>query len=530
MSPAILSASDTRDALQGLRRGRRSRRLHDIDWVEVLYKAYVAAIVSLGTLFTAAALVGDRALGGGTVVDVETNGPAVLGLMIAVALALGLRSGARGGPLALEPADVTHVLLAPVDRAVVMRAAAYRQARGVAMVGVVGGALAGLLAAQRMPDTRASEVAAWILCGLVTGGAAVGAVWGSALVASGRRWGRVVTGLAGLVLVGWSLLDFFAETITSPATMLGALAFWPLEPREIAVVGVLVALAVPSLGLLGAGGVSLEAAERRSGLVGQLRFAATLQDLRAVIVLHRQLAQERSRRSAWLRLPRRAPVGHACWRRDWQSVLRWPLSRVGRVAALGAIAGLCAYGTWRGTTPLILVAGIALFIAALDAIEPLAQEVDHPDRLQGVPVQRGELYLRHLVVPVVVMVLTGLVGLGAAAILDPAPSVVAVGLITVVPVAIAAAAAAAFAVVLGAPKVGGSMTMSFPEAATIGLIFRQVFPPLLVALAVAPVIAAREAVQEHADPIGIAALATVPALLIAAAVIAFLRTRKSVVF
>ena len=62
---------------------------------------------------------------------------------------------------------------------------------------------------------------------------------------------------------------------------------------------------------------------------------------------------------------------------------------VGRVAALGAVAGLCAYGTWRGTTPLIIVAGIALFIAALDAIEPLAQEVDHPDRAQGVPVERG---------------------------------------------------------------------------------------------------------------------------------------------
>jgi hypothetical protein len=99
-----------------------------------------------------------------------------------------------------------------------------------------------------------------------------------------------------------------------------------------------------------------------------------------------------------------------------------------------------------------------------------------------------------------------------------------------VPVAFAAAAAAAFAVVLGAPKVGGAMTMSFPEAATIGLIFRQVFPPLLVAIAIAPVVGAREAVHQHGDPFQVALLAAIPALVIAGGVVAFLRTRKSVVF
>ncbi len=526
----ILDAAQTRDALRALQRGRRVRRLHDIDWIEVAYKAYIAAIVSFGTLFTAAALVGDRSLGRGTVLDVKEHGAAVIGLVIAVAVAMGLRSGARGGPLALEPADVTHVLLAPTDRSVIMRAAAYRQARGVAMVGLVGGALAGLLAAQRMPNTDAADTAGWIVGGIVTGGAAVVAVWGSALLASGHRLSRIVAGLIGVVLVGWSLLDVFGSAITSPATMLGAIAFWPLESRPVAIVGLLVALAIPVFGLLGIGGLSIEAAERRSGLVGQLRFAATIQDLRAVIVLHRQLASERSRANAWLRIPYRKPLGHACWRRDWQGILRWPLSRVGRVAALGVVAGLCAYGTWRGTTPLILVAGIALFIAALDAIEPLAQEIDHPDRAQGVPIEKGDLYIRHLVVPVVVMVFAGILGLAAAAVLDPEPSLLAIGAITIVPVAFAAAAAAAFAVILGAPKVGGAITMSFPEAATIGLIFRQVFPPLLVAIAIAPVIGAREAVHQHGDPFQVALLSAIPALVIAAGVVVFLRTRKSVVF
>ncbi len=526
----ILTAAETRDALRSLQRGRRNRRMHDVDWIEVAYKAYIAAIASLGTLFTSAAIVGDSPLGPGTVANLRNDGPAVVGLVVAVAIALGLRSGARGGPLALEPADVNHVLLAPADRGVVMRASAFRQLRGVALFGLVGGALGGLLVAQRIPDVSNTDVVGWIAAGLVTGGAAVMAVWGSALIASGHRLGRLVTAAIGVVLVAWSLLDVSAGTITSPASMLGALPFWPLVVRPLAVVGVLLALAVPVVGLLGIGGTSIEAAERRSGLVGALRFAATLQDLRTVIVLHRQLAQERSRANPWFRLPRGKPLGHACWRRDWQGVLRWPISRVGRVAALGAVAGLCAYGTWRGTTPLVIVAGLALFVAGLDAIEPLAQEIDHPDRPQGTPVELGEMYLRHLAVPVAVMAVAGAIGLIAAAILDPAPGVLLVGAITVVPVAFATAAAAAFAVVLGAPKIGSGLTMTFPEGATIGLILRQAFPPLLAALAIAPVIAARAAVQNHSDPIAIAALAAVPAILIASLVLVYLRTRKSVVF
>ena len=106
-----------------------------------------------------------------------------------------------------------------------------------------------------------------------------------------------------------------------------------------------------------------------------------------------------------------------------------------------------------------------------------------------------------------------------------------VGAITIVPVAFAAAARRG---VRGrARRAEGrqwARRCRFPKAATIGLILRQAFPPFLAALAVAPVIAAREAVQQHGDPIAIAALATLPAIVIAGGVVAFLRTRKSVVF
>jgi hypothetical protein len=69
-----------------------------------------------------------------------------------------------------------------------------------------------------------------------------------------------------------------------------------------------------------------------------------------------------------------------------------------------------------------------------------------------------------------------------------------------------------------------------PEAATIGMILRQAFPPLLAALAVAPVIGAREAVAAGSDPFLTAANAALPALIISAAVVGFLRTRKWVVY
>ena len=72
-------------------------------------------------------------------------------------------------------------------------------------------------------------------------------------------------------------------------------------------------------------------------------------------------------------------------------------------------------GVWNGTTPLLVPAGLALWVAALDAIEPLAQETDHPGLRDGYPLAEGELMVRHLAVPAVVMVVvTGIAAVVAA--------------------------------------------------------------------------------------------------------------------
>ena len=130
-----------------------------------------------------------------------------------------------------------------------------------------------------------------------------------------------------------------------------------------------------------------------------------------MIVLRRQLAQELPRQRPWVRLRRAVPRagwsrhppapraaggadGHVAAGRDqppvpaisrcgggrWHGILRWPALRFARLVVLGAVAGLALVGVWQGTTPLVVVAGLALYVAGLDAVEPVAQEVDHPDR------------------------------------------------------------------------------------------------------------------------------------------------------
>ena len=58
----------------------------------------------------------------------------------------------------------------------------------------------------------------------------------------------------------------------------------------------------------------------------------------------------------------------------------------------------------RGTTPALLGTALMLFVLGLEAMEPLSQEVDQPDRTDSLPIERGELLVRHLVAPAVALV------------------------------------------------------------------------------------------------------------------------------
>lgn len=507
MEPA--GTAGGRLALRELRAARRRRRLSGFDVFEGIYRVYLTGIAGTMAVLLLAGATGDRRLTPAGLATVRDHGAAAVGLVIAVAIAIGLRSGGRGGPLVVEAADVSYLLLAPVDRGAALRGPAIRQLRFLLLVGAATGGVGGLLAARRFPG----GTIAWVASGGAAGGAAILVAFGAAVMMSGLRARRWLAGGLALAVVSWSAADLATRSLSAPASLLGALALWPLRVRPVALAGVAVALALPAAGLALVGRTSLEAMQRRASLVGQLRFAVTLQDLRTVIVLRRQLAQETPRGRPWLRLPRavpalwlsstdplpserrRPPVRHLpVWRRGWHGVLRWPALRWARLTVLAAVAGAALVEAWRGTTPLVVVAGVALFVAGLDAVEPLAQEIDHPDRSDTLPMPAGRLHVRQLGAAAVVMMVVGGVGVGVAAALTGGhPAVLAAVVVATMTGVLAALGGAAVSVIKGPPPPAATQSLVPPEIAGARAMFRLVWPPTIAVLGVLPLLAGRAA-------------------------------------
>jgi hypothetical protein len=491
---AAIADSATQAVLRELRTARRKHYLRQLDWVDALYKAYLTAIAAgAATVFVSGAL-GDNRASASTVHTIMQRGPAVLGLAVALLVAAGLRSGARGGPLALQPPDVHQILLAPIDRRLALRGPATGQLRTRLFVGAVAGAVVGNLAFRRLPG----KPGAWVACCIAFFSLAGLAGIGAALLASGRRLGPRAAAAIGALVVGWSAADWALHATSSPLTMLGRLGLAPIQGSSwpaYAGAGTAVIVALLAGGLTSVGGTSLEHSLRRAGLVAQLRFAVTVQDLRTVILLRRQLAAELPRSRPWIALRPVAggTVGRAVWRRGWRSYLRWPASRVVRVAVLGLVAGAALLGAWRGTTPLVIVAGCALLLAALDTIEPLAQEIDHPTRRSLLPMRSRALLRPHLAAPTVALLLVALIGALAVFALARDSLALEVGLGIVVPAALGALAGAAVSVITDPFQ-----WVLIPAAQNV----RAAAPFVLAILGVLPVLGARYAVDHGLRPAG----------------------------
>lgn len=484
-------------AIGALRRARFRHRLANIDFFEALYQAYLAAIVAGIAVIALSGVTGEQRIKGAELATLAQRGPALAGLAIAIGVAVALRSAGRGGPLALEAADVRHLLMAPVDRGAALRGPALQQLRFGLFAGGAVGAVAGLVAYRVLPGTPA----AWVVAVAATGALGAVAALGAGLAASGRRLHPLVAVGLGLAVAGWSGADVGFSVRTSPFTFLGDLALWPLHVNLLALIGMAVAVGLAVLGVSQIRGLSLEAAERRAGLVGQLRFAATARDLRTVMVLRRQLSQERARRRPWIPLGRRPgrSVALAIWKRGWQGFLRWPGRRLVRLLVLGAVAGLSLREVWSGTTPLVIVAAVALWVAALDAVEPLSQEVDRTDRLASFPHPEGWVQVRHLIVPSVLMVVVTLVGLAVTLPFGHPALVAAIGGATVVPAALAAVGGAAVSVAREPEYVSTNVIQ--PELTGIKILFRELLPPAIAAVGVVPVLIAHRAALHHQLPV-----------------------------
>lgn len=481
----MIDVEASNSALADLRHARRVNHREAVHWVDALYRVYITGLGAAVAVVVGSGLFGEEKLTEAQALDFATKGPAWLGLAFAVAVAFGLRSGARGGPLTLEAQTVQYELLAPLPTSITVRAPALKQLRFMAYSGMLVGGCVGVLGVRRFPQNPAAMVAG---CALAFALAATLAV-AAAMILSGHRIGLWVANGLALAVVAWSAADVFFGVTSSPLTWIASFAFWAITIKPLAVLGLLVVAAACFAAVSGIGGISIDDARRRAGLVTQLRFAVTLQDIRTVVLLRRQLAQEEARGRPWIRMKRggRTPP---VWRRDFRSYLRYPGVRLIRLVAFGAIAGVALGFTWQGARPAFLVAAIALYLAGYDAVEPIAQEVDHPSRWDDIPQEHGRILLMHLPAAVVVMLLVCTIAAATTLLMVPSSVVFELAPITIPVAALATTLGATVSTVLGSPDMSQMMAGLGADMMGFVLLLRLVAPPALTVAALAPLLAA----------------------------------------
>jgi hypothetical protein len=403
-------------ALTDLRRRRRTRRLGDTEWFDLAYHVYLAGIFGGSAIIIASDYIGDEQLGDQAIADAIAHGPAVLGLVAVLALIGGLRSGSEGGPVSIEAADVVHLLLAPVQRAKVLRRPLLQRLRAVVSGASLAGGVAGLLTAQRLPGGAAN----WTLSGAAFGACVATIFVAAATIAHSVRlpgWGPAAVAVP---IVGWQVMAITGD-IAGPGDSIGSLALWGFRRQTTDLLGVAAVAVMAAIAIAVAGRLLVEHLARRGDLVSQLRFAVTMQDLRTVVLLRRQLREEQPRTNPWVRLsPRGGRAGTAVALRGLRGLLRTPAARFGRMLLFAATAGVAAGVAARGSTAAVIASGILVFVIGLDLIEPLSQEIDHPDRTLALPVVSGWTHERLLIGSGMLAIPVALVGATTCTMVAPA--------------------------------------------------------------------------------------------------------------
>ena len=295
--------TDARATLRELRRTRTKRRLGSTDWYDIAYRVYLFAFAGLVLI-----VVLSDAIDGLIDDDVDVNvlltkGPSILGIAVMLAVAMGLRSGADGGPISVEPADIRHVLLAPMSRRAVLFTPIWQRLRSTMFGFGLVGAVVGQLVATELVGSRAAWAASCAIYGAIIGASFVGA----GVLAHAVRLPRWTASAVGTALVAWQaavawgIWNDTTEGLAriAPANLAGSVALWGIDQRPIDWLAIVAAIIVIGVSLACGGRLRLEPLSRRGELVSQLRFAATSQDLRTVVLLRRQLRAEAPRNRAW---------------------------------------------------------------------------------------------------------------------------------------------------------------------------------------------------------------------------------------
>lgn len=520
------------DALHAMRTERRKHRVADMDWFEALYRVYISAFLGGGGILFLSGLSGDKPLLGSDLQHVIANTPHAVGLVASIVVFLGLRSGANGGPIAVEEPEVRHVLLAPIPHSAVLRHPAIQRLRTFAFMGAIAGATANQLLSRRVQASGTSLVV-WALWGAIAGALIAMLFVIAALLIHGLGISRWLTTAIGTALVGWQVAVTFGDTNTAgPFDFIGSISRWWLNGVQLQdAVGIVVVLAFAAIAVYLAGNLSLEALSRRSALVSQMKFAVTLQDIRTVVLLRRQLSQEHMRVKPWVKVPR-------VFRRDiivgrgLRSLMHFPLRRIVRMILLTITAAAALVMAFRGTSPAVVVAGLLMFIVGLDAVEPLSQEVDQPDRTDSLPIERGLLMTKHLIVPAIAMTPFLLVGVLTAFILEPQNSTIAYGFLVGIPAVLAGVAGASINAVKGAPDPVGGANQGLalpPEMSGMGTVIRAVFPPAISIGGCLPVIALQHSLETNGLIFANTLRASLGVLLVLGLVAGWVRQRDAIV-
>ena len=525
----MTSATIGIDALRAMRSDRRKHRVEDMDWFEALYRVYLAAFLGLGAIFFLSGLVGDAAFTSADLVNIHTHSPHVVGLAAALAVFIGLRSGANGGPLAVEDAEVRHVLMAPISHAQVLRHPAIQRLRTFAFAGALAGGVANQLLGRRVPNHP--SLGLFALYGAIAGGI-IGVLFVvSALLAHGLGIARWLTTAIASILLGWQVAVTAGDTnVAGPFDVVGSIALGWSRVNAIDAIGVLAVVLLTAVSISLVGRFSLEALARRSALVSQMKFAVTLQDVRTVVLLRRQLSQEHMRVKPWAKVPRvlrrDVVVG-----RGLRSMMHFPLRRIIRmkllaIAAAGAMVLAC-----RGTTPMVVPAGLALFVLGLDVVEPLSQEVDQPDRTDALPVERGLIMTKHLIVPAIASLVFLPAGVFTVLILEPGASSVGYAVLLGIIALLGGVAGATINSVKGAPDPIGGANQGLalpPEVSGMTTVIRSGWPPVVSIIACLPVLALRYGVENNSDILGNTLRATGGVVILLVLVAGWVRQRDAI--
>jgi len=519
------------DALRDMRGQRRRHRVEAIEWFEALYRVYLAAFMGGGAILFLSSVAGDEQITGQALRDVTAYTPHVVGFIAALVVFIGLRSGANGGPIAVEEAEVRHVLLSPIEHAAVLRHPAIQRLRTFAFAGAIAGGTANQLLGRRITSAGTS-LALWALYGAIAGALLASLFVVAALLIHALAIPRWATTSIGVCILAWQgAVTFTASSIAGPFDFIGSISRWWLHGVQVQdIVAIAVVLLITAVAVSLTGRLSLEALSRRSSLVSQLKFAVTLQDIRTVVLLRRHLSQEHMRVKPWVKVPsllrRDIVVG-----RGFRSIAHFPLRRIIRMKLLTMSAAGALVLAYRGTTPAIVVAGLLLFVVGLDAVEPLSQEVDQPDRTDALPVERGLLMTKHLIVPAVVTLPFLFAGVFVAVVLEPTVSTVGYAFLLGIPALLGGVAGASINAVKGAPDPVGGANEALalpPEMSGIGNVIRAAWPPAVAIVSCAPVLALRLSVENNSQVFGNTLRATLGVFMFLTLIAGWVRQRDAI--